>query len=103
MRNSNELLDQTRIILNDRSNLYGNSRTNHERISELWSGYLGNYISPMQVSLMQLLVKVSRLAETPSHEDSLQDILGYACIYADLLNGFENDFPNELKAVQNGV
>jgi hypothetical protein len=52
---------------------------------------------------MQLLVKVSRLAETPNHEDSLQDILGYACIYAELLNGFENDFPNELKAVQNGV
>lgn len=103
MKNSNELLDQTRIILNDRNNLYGNCRTNHERISELWSGYLGTYISPMQVSLMQLLVKVSRLAESPSHEDSVQDILGYACIYAELLNGFENDFPNELKAVQNGV
>jgi len=103
MKNTNELLDQTRIILNDRGNIYGSSRTNHERISELWSGYLGSYISPMQVSLMQLLVKVSRLAETPNHQDSLQDVLGYACIYGELLNAYENDFTVDLKAVQNGV
>lgn len=103
MKNTNELLDQTRIILNDRGNIYGSSRSNHERISELWSGYLGSYISPMQVSLMQLLVKVSRLAETPNHQDSLQDVLGYACIYGELLNAYENDFPVDLKAVQNGV
>lgn len=103
MRNTNELLDQTRIILSDRGNLYGSSRTNHERISELWSGYLGDYISPMQVAMCQMLVKVSRLSETPNHEDSIQDILGYACIYAELLNGFENDFPSEIKGVDNGV
>ena len=92
MKKTNELLDQTRIILNDRGNIYGSSRTNHERISELWSGYLGSYISPMQVSLMQLLVKVSRLAETANHQDSVKDIIGYAVIYKELHDHYDQEF-----------
>jgi hypothetical protein len=46
----------------------------------------------MQVSLMQLLVKVSRLSETPNHKDSVKDIIGYAVIYAELHDQYENDF-----------
>jgi hypothetical protein len=32
-----------------------------------------------------LLVKVSRLSETPHHEDSLKDIIGYACVYRKIM------------------
>jgi hypothetical protein len=39
-----------------------------------------------------LLVKVSRLTETPNHQDSIKDILGYAAIYNELLNSYEEDF-----------
>jgi hypothetical protein len=42
-----------------------------------------------------LLVKVSRLAESPSHQDSIKDIIGYAAIYNELLDGYENDFGGE--------
>jgi hypothetical protein len=95
MSKTNNLFDEAKVALHDRGKIYGSSRTNHERISELWSAYLGDYISPMQVSCCMLLVKVSRLAESPSHQDSIKDIIGYAAIYNELLDGYENDFGGE--------
>jgi hypothetical protein len=89
---TNELLDEVKGVLHERGSVYGSSRTNHERISELWSAYLGDYISPMQASMCMLLVKVSRLTESPNHQDSIKDILGYAAIYNELLNSYEEDF-----------
>jgi hypothetical protein len=39
-----------------------------------------------------LLVKVSRLTETPNHKDSIKDLIGYAAIYNELLDSYEEDF-----------
>lgn len=93
-----DLLDEVRTILSDRGAIYGSSRSNHERIAELWSAYYGSYISPMQVAAMQLLVKISRLSETPNHKDSVKDIIGYAVIYSELYDQYENDY-----GVDNGI
>lgn len=92
MKSRTKLLEEIQVTLNDRGKIYGSSRSNHERISELWTGYLGDYISPMQVSMCMLLVKVSRLTETPNHQDSIKDLIGYAAIYNELLDSYENDF-----------
>jgi hypothetical protein len=92
MTSRTKLLEEIQVTLNERGQIYGSSRSNHERISELWTGYLGDYISPMQVSMCMLLVKVSRLTETPNHQDSIKDIIGYAAIYNELLNSYEEDF-----------
>jgi len=92
MTSRTKLLEEIQVTLNERGQIYGSSRSNHERISELWTGYLGDYISPMQVSMCMLLVKVSRLTETPNHQDSIKDLIGYAAIYNELLNSYEEDF-----------
>ena len=92
MKNRFNLLEEVQTTLHDRGKIYGSSRTNHERISELWSAYLGDYISPMQASMCMLLVKVSRLTETPNHKDSIKDLIGYAAIYNEILDQFEEDF-----------
>ncbi len=92
MTSRTELLDECAAILSARGSVYGSSQSNHERISELWSAYYGSYISPMQVSLMQLLVKVSRLSETPNHQDSVKDIIGYAVIYQELHDNYDKEF-----------
>jgi hypothetical protein len=98
MTSRTKLLEEIQVTLNERGQIYGSSRSNHERISELWTGYLGDYISPMQVSMCMLLVKVSRLTETPNHQDSIKDLIGYAAIYNELLNSYEEDF-----GVDNGI
>jgi hypothetical protein len=92
MKSRTDLLAEIQVTLNERGSIYGSSRTNHERISELWTGYLGDYISPMQVSMCMLLVKVSRLTETPNHQDSIKDIIGYATIYNEILNSYEEEY-----------
>jgi hypothetical protein len=87
-----DLLDEIGLTLSERSNYYGSARTNHERISELWTGYLGDYISPMQVAMCMCLVKVSRITESPNHKDSIKDLIGYAAIYHTLLSELEDEY-----------
>ena len=92
MTSRTEFLDEIATILASRGSIYGSSQSNHERISELWSAYYGDYISPMQVSIMQLLVKVSGLAETANHQDSVKDIIGYAVNYKELHDHYDQEF-----------
>lgn len=95
MKKTDELFDEVRITLSDRGAVYGNAALNHRRISELWSGYFDTYISPEQVAMAMLLVKVSRLSQTSDHEDSLKDLLGYGLIYHQILR--------EMKGEEDGI
>jgi len=95
MKKTEDLLDEVRITLSDRGNIYGNASLNHRRISELWSGYLDTYISPEQAAMCMLLVKVSRLSQTSDHEDSLKDLLGYGLIYHQVIR--------ELRGEEDGI
>ena len=81
MKRTEELLNEIHTTLADRGSIYGSPEQNHRRISELWSGYLDTYISPEQVAMAMLLVKVARLSQTSNHDDSLRDLLGYGIIY----------------------
>jgi hypothetical protein len=53
---------------------------NHIRIARLWSVLLDTEVTPEQVALCMIAVKQARLMETPDHDDSWQDILGYALV-----------------------
>ena len=85
MKKTDEWLTEINGIVASRGSDYGSAATNHRRISELWSGYLDTYISPEQAAMCMLLVKVSRLSESPQHDDSLKDIIGYACVYRKIM------------------
>ena len=62
-----------------RGSTYGDAFVNHARIAEFWRVILGkNNITPEQVALCMVAVKLSRLVETPGHYDSYVDICGYA-------------------------
>jgi len=91
MKNQDELLQEVADTLNTRGAIYGSAHTNHRRISELWSGYLDSYISPEQVAMCMLLVKVSRLSESATHEDSLKDLLGYGLVYHRIIREMMDD------------
>jgi|694.fasta_scaffold11674_7 hypothetical protein len=95
MKKTNEWLTDINDTLTARGAIYGSAATNHRRISELWSGYLDTYISPEQAAMCMLLVKVSRLSESSQHDDSLKDLVGYACVYrkiiAELNDNSESD------------
>jgi len=95
MRKTEELLDDVQATLVQRGSIYGSAEVNHRRISELWSGYLDTYISPEQVAMCMLLVKVARLSQSSDHEDSLTDLLGYGIIFHKIVK--------EMRGEDNGI
>ena len=80
-----KLLSDVISTIHERGTVYGHPYYNHKRISELWSAYLDHPISPSQAALCMALVKVSRLAESPKHDDSIKDALAYISIYKTVL------------------
>jgi hypothetical protein len=48
------------------------------------SGTLGHEITPAQVVLCLLDLKLARLAHDPTHEDSAVDVCGYAALLREL-------------------
>lgn len=89
--NREKLFDQARILTQDRGRVYGSPYTNHKRIAQLWSGILDTPITPHQVVLAMVAVKIARLVETPSHFDSQVDSIAYMGFYQDVLQGQLDD------------
>lgn len=66
---------------------YGNKLQNFTQIAMIWQGMLAPKlqatarITPEDVGLLMIAVKMARLAKSPDHKDSILDIAGYAgCI-----------------------
>ncbi len=78
------ILDEASEAVLARRQTYGSPQRNFERIAGLWSGYLGRPITTADVAHLMILVKISRLQETPGHRDSLVDVAGYAQCAAEL-------------------
>lgn len=65
----------------DRETSYGHPRNDLERTAKIWSGILSAEVTPEQVALCMIGLKMSRLVQTPHHHDSMVDIIGYAICY----------------------
>lgn len=65
-----------------RSADYGHPYDDFTRSARMWAPILGlDEVTPEQVALCMIAVKVSRLCATPGHHDSIVDIAGYARCY----------------------
>ena len=84
MHRSKILKDAEFLINNDREKDYGHPKINHGRIADLWSVVLERKIEPHEVALCMALVKISRLVQTPDHEDSYVDGAVYIAIAGEL-------------------
>ena len=68
----------------ERSTQYGDAASNMATIAARWSATLGQEITPAQVVLCLLDLKLARLAHDPTHEDSAVDVCGYAALLREL-------------------
>lgn len=57
---------------------YGHPLDDYTRTAAMWTAYLGHEVTAEQAMGCMILVKMSRLAHTPGHMDSLVDVAGYA-------------------------
>ena len=81
-----DFLSQTQAIIRERGEQYGDARTNMADTARRWSGVLGVPVTPAQVAVMMIELKLSRLKSgmTGAGLDSMTDIAGYAAILAEL-------------------
>ena len=71
-------------VIAERSTQYGDASSNMAAIAARWSATLGSEITPAQVVLCLLDLKLARLAHDPTHEDSAVDVCGYAALLRQL-------------------
>ena len=96
-----EVLDRTaQIVLVDRQKEYNQvSKTEmHSRIAEAWSATLGRMVTPHEVALCMVQLKVIRAACQPGHEDSYVDACGYMAIAAEIMHEDEETTPKPAAA-----
>ena len=72
-------------VIAERSSQYGDASSNMAAIAARWSATLGREITPAQVVLCLLDLKLARLAHDPAHEDSAVDVCGYAALLRELI------------------
>jgi hypothetical protein len=83
--NREEILQEAlRLTSTDRQKNYGEPLINHQRIADIWTVLLGVEVSPSQVALCMVGVKLARLVETPDHEDSFIDLCAYGSIAGEI-------------------
>ena len=81
-----QLLEQGASVVRDRRRTYGQPRELFERVAIRWSQILGITVTPAQVVLCLIDLKVARLVNDSGHLDSITDIAGYAGLLAELLD-----------------
>ena len=74
------LLRQAATIVANRRAVYGDPASSMDLVARRWSITLGLTVTPAQVTLCLIDLKLARLAHDPSHLDSMVDIAGYAAV-----------------------
>lgn len=74
------ILGHTAKVLEDRRDDYGDPAEQFRAIADRWSITLGTPITPAQVALCMIDLKLARLAYDPGHVDSMVDVIGYAAL-----------------------
>ena len=80
------------IVSKDRQNDYGTPENNFGTIAAYWSNYLASIgyptqaspIRPHDVAAMMALLKIARIATSPTKDDNWVDLAGYAANGAEI-------------------
>ena len=84
--NAEEFLEHAAGLVTRRRRQYGTPVDLFERVAVRWSQVLGTKVTPAQVIVCLVDLKVARLSHDPRHLDSITDIAGYAGILAEVLD-----------------
>ena len=72
-----EIQAEAAKLLAPRGSVYGGIRENHERIAEVASSITGLKLTAHNIAMILVAVKLSRIAQSPTHADSYFDVINY--------------------------
>ena len=78
--NGEMMLKQAAAVVASRRRTYGDPAESMEAVAQRWSITLGRKVTPTQVVLCLIDLKLARLAHDPRHLDSMVDVAGYAAL-----------------------
>ena len=81
-----QLLEHAAGVVIGRRGDYGEPADLFERVAVRWSQVLGTKVTPAQVIVCLVDLKVARLTQDPRHLDSITDVAGYAGCLAEVLS-----------------
>jgi hypothetical protein len=80
-----EILHQADVLVNGpRAQEYGSPKVNFGMVAHLWEPIFGVKVTPVQVAIAMSQLKVARLIQSPTHEDSWIDAAGYIALGGEL-------------------
>lgn len=79
------LLQHAIQALKERRAEYGGSERLFSLIARRWTLVLGYEITPQDVVMCMVEVKMARLTVDPAHFDSIIDVAGYSAVLAELI------------------
>lgn len=95
-RSRTAALDAAREAVGGRDDTHGDPEDNFERIAAMWTAYLGVEISPYQVAVCMILLKVCRIASGHPDDDHFTDVCGYGTLAGHLVSRDTEDGLAEL-------
>ena len=80
MNRADILFIAEQLINGDRARDYGDAAENFLRIAALWKPILGVNVTATDVALCLAQLKIARLIQSPTHQDSWVDAVGYIAL-----------------------
>jgi hypothetical protein len=74
------MLRQAARVIRQRRRSYGDPAASMAAVAARWSITLGRPITPAEVVLCLIDLKLARLGHDPAHADSILDVAGYAAV-----------------------
>ena len=81
------LLQHAAGVIENREQMYGPAEASFAAIAARWSLVLGITVTPAQVALCLIDLKLARLSHDPTHLDSIVDVAGYAACLREVTRG----------------
>lgn len=89
--NRPEILEAARkCVCGEREKYYGTPEDNFKTIANLWTAYMGDYYSPVDVAMMMSLLKIARIKTGIGTADSFVDLAGYAACAGEIAEMVES-------------
>jgi hypothetical protein len=79
------ILEQAAAVIADRRVTYGDPAKSMATVAARWSVTLGHPVTPAEVMLCMIDLKLARLAHDPTHRDSVVDVIGYAALLPEVI------------------